>query len=79
MAQFMAEAGLIAAAGGFTGVAAGLGMCGLVAASGDLPPYFSPLLATGIFMLSGGCGVLGGTYPAVAAARTDVLKALRDM
>lgn len=79
MAQFMAEAALIAAVGGFTGVAAGMGICGLIAASGVLPSYFSPLTATGIFVLAGGCGLLAGTYPAAVAARTDVLKALRDM
>ncbi len=77
MLQFIAEAALMSATGGALGVGFALLVCGLIAAGGILPGYFSAGIACGVLLLSVGCGILAGAHPAWQAAKTDVLQALR--
>jgi putative ABC transport system permease protein len=75
--QFLAETVALAMLGGLTGVLAGWGFAGLVAAVSPLPAritWWSVVLALG---LGAGIGVLFGVYPARRAARLDPITAMR--
>ncbi len=75
--QFLAEAVMLALAGGIAGVLAGWGFAALVNAASPLPAritWWSVVLA---LALGAGVGVLFGVYPARRAARLDPITALR--
>ena len=80
--QFFAESLLISLTGGVAGVLAGTGICRLIAGlplpDGFAPPSVTPgilLAATGVL---GGVALLAGIIPAVRAAATTPLAALRE-
>jgi putative ABC transport system permease protein len=76
--QFMLEALVISAAGGWLGLAVGLAGTNLVAAFQKLPPVFAwDVLAFGS-AVSVATGLLFGLYPAWKAARVDPVLALRS-
>jgi putative ABC transport system permease protein len=75
--QFLAEAIVLAIAGGLIGVASGWAFAELVAAVSPLPAritWWSVALAVG---LGAGVGVIFGVYPARRASRLDPITALR--
>lgn len=75
--QFLAEATLVSAAGGASGILLGLGAANAVAAYQKLPPIFS----SGVLLQSLGMaiavGIAFGIYPAWRASQIDPVHALR--
>jgi putative ABC transport system permease protein len=75
--QFLVETVMLAAAGGFIGVALGLAIPWFVTHFAHLQTittWWSPLLA---FSISAIVGIVFGLYPALRAARMDPVEALR--
>jgi len=76
--QFLFESGLLAGAGGFLGVAAGVTAAALVSRLGYWQTVISwPTAAVG-FVFSVAVGVIFGIYPAVRAAELEPIEALRS-
>jgi len=76
--QFLVEATTLATLGAAIGVAAGMGLAGLVAALTPLPASVAPWsIGVGV-TLGAGVGILAGVYPASRAARLDPIAALRQ-
>jgi putative ABC transport system permease protein len=74
--QFMAEAALLASAGGAAGVAAGVLLSIAVARAARWPVAISAADAAAVMLLAAGVGVVSGIYPArraAAAAPIDVV------
>jgi putative ABC transport system permease protein len=77
LSQFLVEAVVLSAAGGFIGVAMGSGAALAVARLAHWPSNL-PILAIVIAVLfSGAVGVFFGFYPALRASRLDPIEALR--
>ncbi len=77
LVQFIVEATVLSLIGGLIGIAIGMGLAGVAAATMNIP--FSPsvpviLLAVGF---SGAIGLVFGFFPALRAARLDPIEALR--
>jgi len=75
--QFLAEAIVLATAGGLMGVAAGWGLATLIAFASPLPARISTWSVSLALALGAGVGVIFGVYPASRAARLDPIAALR--
>jgi len=75
--QFLAEAALLASAGGCVGILVGLvaGLAGVHAL--HVPFVFEPAIAALAFVVSAAVGLGFGYYPARRAARMDPIRALR--
>lgn len=78
MAQFVCEAAVMALAGGGLGVVAGVVPVVLLVSFEVVPPCYDAGVVAWVFVLSAGCGIGAGAYPAWRAARTGVLQALRE-
>jgi putative ABC transport system permease protein len=75
--QFLVESSLLAATGGFFGVALALGITLLVRSTTSLPistPFFTIVVALSLSTI---VGLFFGIYPAMRAARLDPIEALR--
>lgn len=75
--QFLAEAVMLSASGGVTGVLIGWGLATLVAAVSPLPAQITWWSVAVGLVLGAGIGVLFGVYPARRAARLDPIAAMR--
>jgi putative ABC transport system permease protein len=75
--QFLLEAVLVTLIGGALGVAAGIWGAQLVAAFAKWKTIVSMQAVVLAFAVSAITGILFGLYPALQAARTDPIKALR--
>lgn len=80
--QFFAESLLISLTGGAAGVLAGTGICRLIAGlplpEGFAPPTVTPGILLSALGVLGGVALLAGIIPAVRAAATTPLAALRE-
>lgn len=75
---FLAEAGALGLAGGTAGLAAGLGLCGLLRlAVPGLPVATPPEYAVAALAVSLATGLVSGVAPATRAATLDPIEALR--
>ena len=78
LAQFLLEAVLLSLAGGFVGIAVGVGGTQVVSRLQRLPFLLQPEAVLTATLLSIGLGLLFGVYPAWRAATTNPIEALRD-
>ncbi|MGQ9870231.1 ABC transporter permease [Leptodesmis sp.] len=78
LVQFMIEAVILAAAGGFLGTAIGVGGVLLVGAFTPLQAGISPVALAIATTVSGGIGLFFGVVPARRAAQLDPIVALRS-
>ncbi|UIE38625.1 ABC transporter permease [Leptodesmis sichuanensis] len=78
LVQFMIEAVILAAAGGFLGTAIGVGGVLLVGAFTPLQAGISPVAIAIATTVSGGIGLFFGVVPARRAAQLDPIVALRS-
>ena len=75
--QFLVEATTLAVVGAAVGVATGIGLAALVAATTPLPAAVAPWSIVAGVVLGAGVGIVAGVYPASRAARLDPITALR--
>src|SRR5690606_5517781 len=75
--QFLVEATVLSAIGGFIGIVLGLGLAALGAANLGVPFVPDPLVVLLAFGFSALVGVAFGYFPARSAARLDPIEALR--
>ena len=75
--QFLVESSLLAATGGFVGVAIAIALAQLVRATTPIP-ISTPIFAIAVsLVLSTAVGLFFGIYPAMRAAKLDPIEALR--
>jgi len=75
--QFLVEALSLSVAGGFCGIALGIGVCEFIAAKARWPILVSPEAVVLAFGFSAAIGVFFGFYPAQKASLLDPIEALR--
>ena len=74
--QFLVEAVTLAAMGGAVGILLAW-IIGKVVTAVFFPTYLSLVAILGALAVSGGAGVVSGSFPAWKAARLDPIEALR--
>ena len=77
MLQFIVEAVVMAASGGFIGILLGIGSSNLIKYLAELPTLIRPEIIAISFLVAGAVGVFFGFYPARKAANLDPIDALR--
>ena len=76
--QFLVESTTLATLGAAAGVACGIGLAAVVAATTPLPAAVATWSIFVGVVLGAGVGIVAGVYPAVRAARLDPIAALRQ-
>lgn len=79
LAQFLAESTVIGTLAGLMGTCIGVAVILSVAAARDWTPALQPALAAVSPLVGSLVGLLAGAYPALRAARTEPIAALRGM
>ena len=77
MLQFLVEAMLLSAMGGFAGIILGILVSKLISALAEWPTLVSPVAVVGGFVFSAAVGVFFGYYPARKASLLHPIDALR--
>ncbi len=77
MLQFVFEALIMSAVGGFIGIALGLISAKILADAGSLPFVISPVAIGGGLVVSTGIGIIFGLYPAMKGSKLDPVEAMR--
>jgi putative ABC transport system permease protein len=77
LTQFLVEAMLLTAAGGFIGILLGAGISWLVKTVSPLPTYVSAWSVITGLLFSAAVGIFFGLYPAMRASRLDPVDSLR--
>src|SRR6266446_6314742 len=75
--QFLVESVTLATVGAAGGVALGIALAAVVAATSPLPAAVAPWSIVVGVILGAGVGIVAGVYPAMRAARLDPITALR--
>ena len=75
--QFLIEATGLSLLGGFLGVILGVTMSIVINAFAEFHTVVTPISVIVAFSVSGGIGVIFGTFPAKSAAKTNPIEALR--
>lgn len=78
IAQFLAEAGILAGLGGAFGLTAAFGLTVLVSLVGGFPFVFDPVIFLATLFGSAGLGIVSGAYPAWQAAEVEILTTLQS-
>ena len=76
--QFLVESASLAGLGAVVGIATGLGLAALIAATTPLPASVAPWSIPVSVLLGAGVGIAAGLYPATRAARLDPVDAMRQ-
>jgi macrolide transport system ATP-binding/permease protein len=77
MLQFLVEAMMLSAMGGFAGIVLGILVSKLISALAEWPTLVSPVAVAGGFIFSAAVGVFFGYYPARKASMLHPIDALR--
>jgi putative ABC transport system permease protein len=78
LTQFLIEAIILCATGGFIGTIVGVGGLLIIGITTPLVPPVSPIIIMISVGVSGGIGLLSGVFPAIQAAKLDPIVALRS-
>ncbi|MGV3708024.1 MAG: ABC transporter permease [Gemmatimonas sp.] len=78
MSQFLVESATLSVFGAALGIALGIGLAKIIAATTPMPAAVAPWSIAAALVVGAGVGVMAGIYPASRAARLDPIAALRQ-
>lgn len=78
MSQFLVESATLSVVGAAIGVALGIGLAKIIAATTPLPAAVAPWSIIAALLVGAGVGIAAGIYPASRASRLDPIAALRQ-
>ena len=78
LSQFLVESATLSVVGAAIGIALGIGLAEIIAATTPLPAAVAPWSIFAALTVGAGVGIVAGIYPASRAARLDPIAALRQ-
>lgn len=78
MSQFLVESATLSTVGAAFGIALGIGLSQLIAATSPLPAAVAPWSIVAGVLVGAGVGIAAGIYPASRASKLDPIMALRQ-
>jgi len=78
MSQFLVESATLSVFGAAIGIALGIGLAAIIAATTPMPAAVAPWSIVAALFVGAGVGIAAGIYPASRAARLDPIAALRQ-